>query len=102
MEIALGYDAFWSSVEQLRDAAAELDQQRTAIAGEVDSLLDSGWRGAAAAAFAEAWDEWLIGADEVGGGRGALAAAVGLSGRLLTSSDDDASAAVDILRGRLG
>ena len=80
MEIALGYDAFRTAADQLRDAAAELEDQRTAIAREVDGLLDGGWRGEAATSFAEAWDDWVSGADDVVAALTSLASAVAAAG----------------------
>lgn len=102
MEIALGYDAFRTAVEQLRDAATELEDQRTALAREVDGLLDAGWRGEAASSFAEAWDDWVSGADDVVGALTSLASAVAAAGRSLSRADERTGTTVDQLRGRLG
>ena len=101
MEILLGQETFWSAVRELRAAAAELDRHRTSIAREVDALLDAGWRGEAATAFAEAWSEWLDGAAQVDRALTSITESVALSGRELTRSDHSAAETAQRLRDRL-
>jgi WXG100 family type VII secretion target len=58
MTIQFTTPEFHASVAEVRRAADELASRRTAAAADVGRLLD-GWHGAAAAAFAEAWADWL-------------------------------------------
>jgi len=65
MELLLGYAALRGAAGEVRSAVDVLDETCRRSADEVERLLDGGWRGAAADAFAAAWSEWLAGAAEV-------------------------------------
>ena len=101
MDIALGYDAFSAGLADVRAARAELDHHCSAIGREVGALLDSGWRGAAADSFAEAWADWLVGATQVREALASIESSLAFSSRALAGSDDLAAAAVRRLRARL-
>lgn len=58
MTIEFSRPEFHASVADIRRAASDLGESRARAAGEVDALLDA-WHGAAAVAFAEAWEDWL-------------------------------------------
>lgn len=64
MTIHLDHATFAARTARLAERSAALAERRDAVAAEVDSLL-SGWQGAAALAFAEAWTLWREGADDV-------------------------------------
>src|SRR3954451_25474728 len=66
---------FHASVAEVRGASAELCGARARASGEVDLLLDR-WHGAAATAFAEAWQRWLTCSRNVSSGLAALADAL--------------------------
>lgn len=102
MELQLGYDALRVAADDVAAAVGELDGAGRRCAGEVDRLLDGGWRGAAADAFASAWSDWLAGAVEVRAALAAIGDAIATSERLATTAD--AGSAVDLgsLHGRVG
>jgi WXG100 family type VII secretion target len=75
MTIRIELPEFHASVAEVRSASAELSSARSRASGEVDLLLD-GWHGAAATAFAEAWQTWLSSSREVSSGLAALAEAL--------------------------
>ncbi len=75
MTIRIEHPEFHASVAEVRSACAELSSARARACGEVDLLLD-GWHGAAANAFAEAWETWLASSREVSSGLASLAEAL--------------------------
>ncbi|QIG41542.1 hypothetical protein G5V58_01040 [Nocardioides anomalus] len=58
MTIEFSRPEFHACVADVRRAGSDLSGARARAAGEVDALLDS-WHGAAASAFADAWEDWL-------------------------------------------
>ena len=58
MTIRFTTPEFHASVAEVHHAASSLSQTRCRAAGDVATLLDD-WHGAAAAAFEEAWSDWL-------------------------------------------
>ena len=101
MDITLGYDAFSTGLADVRADAAELDRQVSLVSREVASLLDSGWRGAAAASFGEAWSDWLDGAAQVQAALASIVSALDVSQRSLASADTESSTASQRLLSRL-
>ena len=75
MTIRIEHPEFHASVAEVRSASAELSSARARASGEVDLLLD-GWHGAAATAFAEAWESWLTSSREVSSALASLAEAL--------------------------
>lgn len=100
MTIRIELPEFHASVAEVRSAATELTAARTRAAGEVDLLLD-GWHGAAAAAFAEAWETWLASSREVSSGLAAFAESLDGFQTDVVQRDETAVAALRGLAERL-
>ena len=102
MELLLGYDALRVAADDVAAAVGELDGARRRSAVEVDRLLDGGWRGAAADAFAGAWADWLDGAAEVRSALASIGDAITVSERLAVTADAGSSGDLGSLHGRVG
>jgi WXG100 family type VII secretion target len=98
--------AQWQGLMAARDQVATIhdelvaDQRR--LRGSVDGLLDGGWRGVAASAYAEGWNEWTTSADGV---LESLATMAQLIDGVLTEfvvTDDGVERDVSGLHARLG
>lgn len=100
MTIRIALPEFHASVAEVRSASAELSTARSRAAGEVDLLLD-GWNGAAAAAFAEAWETWLSSSRDVSSGLAALAEALDGFQTDVVSRDESSVASLAHLAERL-
>ena len=87
MELLLGYAALRGAVGEVGSAVEALDETCRRSAAEVERLLDGGWQGAAADAFAAAWSEWLAGAAEVRGALASIGDGIAVSHRLAAASD---------------
>jgi WXG100 family type VII secretion target len=87
MELLLGYAALREAVGEVGSAVDVLDEACRRSAADVERLLDGGWRGAAADAFAEAWSEWLTGAGEVRAALASIGDAIADSHRLAAAAD---------------
>lgn len=59
------HPAFRATVADVAAASARLRTDRDRVARQVDVLLDGGWSGTAAAAYAEGWSDWCAGAERV-------------------------------------
>ena len=98
-----------ASHPDLRRAVADVDRaadllsaDRDRVGRRVETLLDGGWRGPAATAYASGWAQWCAGADQVLDGLRTM-------GRLLEAvevgyveSDRSAGAAAARIAARLG
>jgi len=100
-EIRLSYDALGAAAAGAEQGLGELEELCRRGEDEVARLLDGGWSGAAAAAFDDAWREWLTGAAAVRAGLGALAAGIRTSERLVRTTDEGATAASSSLLDRV-
>lgn len=101
MDVRLEHPAFRAAVADVAAAADGLRTDRDRVARQVDVLLDGGWSGAAAAAYADGWAEWCAGAERVLDGlvaMGRLLDAVHLD---LTERDLGSQSALDRLTARL-
>ncbi len=56
---------FRALVADIEAASVRLRADRDRASRQVDTLLDGGWSGSAAAAYADGWAEWCSGADQV-------------------------------------
>lgn len=90
------------AVADLRRVHALLGDARRQAAREVDVLLDGGWAGRAAEAFAGGWDEWRAGCEEVLGALDTMAALFDLALNRQTEVDLAVASAGRQLQGRLG
>jgi len=102
MDVSLEHPAFRAAVADVAAAADRLRTDRDRVTRQVDVLLDGGWSGAAAAAYAEGWSDWCAGAERVLDGlvdMGRLLDAVHLD---LTEHDVGSQAGLTRLMARLG
>lgn len=100
--LAVDHPAFRAAVADVAAAAERLRSDRDRVTRQVDVLLDGGWTGTAAAAYAEGWSDWCAGAERVLDGlttMGRLLDAVHLD---LTDRDVGAQSGLDRLAARLG
>lgn len=106
MELRLGYavldPVLDTVVADILAAVDTLDGSRRRAAGEVEALLHTGWRGAAAESFTTAWQEWLEGADQVNAALEAIVASLEITRREVTLADAGVTAEARHLLERLG
>ena len=97
----LGYDELRAAAAEAEAVLEELAQACDRGEAEVARLLDGGWTGAAAAAFADAWGDWLAGAASVRAGLAGLAAGVDTSSVVARSADASVTSGFSRLEERL-
>jgi len=100
MTIRFETPEFHASVAEVRRTAAELADARARASGEVGLLLGD-WHGAAATAFAEAWEQWLAASRSVAESLEALADGLGTFQTDVVERDAASSQALDRLAGRV-
>ena len=100
MTIQFTTPEFHASIADVRRAAESLGSSRVRAATDVASLLD-GWHGAAAAAFAEAWSDWLTSAAYVESALSGLAQSLLLFQTDITQVDASSGSAMSTLKARL-
>lgn len=100
--ITLDHTAFRAAVADVHAAADRLRDDRDRVAREVDDLLDGGWSGTAASAYAEGWADWKRAADTVLHGLAAMGELLDAAHDDLTRSDLFSGDAVARLTARLG
>jgi WXG100 family type VII secretion target len=61
----VAYAAVVGAANHTALAADRLQLDLSRIAAEVESLLTGGWKGPAADAFRECWDDWVAGSRDV-------------------------------------
>lgn len=102
MDVCLEHPAFRAAVADVAAASERLRTDRDRVARQVGVLLDGGWSGTAATAYAEGWSDWCTGAERVLDGlvaMGRLLDAVHLD---LTEHDVGSQAGLTRLMARLG
>jgi WXG100 family type VII secretion target len=102
MDVLLGHHELEVGIGRVRAAVTALDETERRAARDVGRLLDGGWTGAAASAFAAAWDEWLAGASDVREALGSIAESLVVVRRELELADLGSVVATDRIRERLG
>jgi WXG100 family type VII secretion target len=100
MEIRFEVPEFHASVAEVRRTAASLAEARARASGEASLLLD-GWRGAASAEFADAWEVWLRASAEVVSSLAGLADLLEAFRSDVLAQDESSASAVATLAGRL-
>jgi len=100
MTIQFTTPEFHASVAEVRRAAESLTASRARASGDVATLLD-GWHGAAAAAFAEAWSDWLSASASVQEALAGLADSMVAFQTDITLVDDGSASSMSALAGRL-
>lgn len=97
----LGYDELRAAAAEAEAVLGELAQACDRGGAEVARLLDGGWTGAAATAFAGAWGDWLAGAASVRAGLAGLAAGVETSWQEARTADSAVVSGLARLEDRL-
>ena len=100
--ISASHHAFRSAVGELGSAAARLRADRDRAVRQVETLLDGGWGGPAATAYAAGWEEWAAGAGRVLDGLLAMQRLLAAADVDLTATDAGAEASLARLAARLG
>ena len=106
MALELDHPAFTAAVGDVRAGADTLHEARRHLAREVDGLLDAGWKGVAADAFAEGWADWQQAAGDALAGLVAMGQHLDAVHADLATRDADSGAALgrvaQRIRARLG
>ena len=102
MELSADHPAFRSAVADVAAAADRLRSDRERVARQVETLLDGGWSGSAASAYAEGWSDWCAGADRVLDGLVAMGRLLDAVHVDLTERDLGAQSDLARLTARLG
>lgn len=93
---------FLAAVADVRRTAEQLGRDRDRVARRVDELLDGGWTGTAAAAYAEGWEDWKRSSSVVLTALSTMADLLDATHADVTSTDASSGAGMDRLRARLG
>ncbi|GAA2143380.1 hypothetical protein GCM10009844_15810 [Nocardioides koreensis] len=101
MTINVSHDDFATAVTDVSAAASRLGDRRDRICREVGTLLDGGWRGAAADSFAEAWEEWRRATQHVLDGLVAMGTLLDAAHRDLSDRDGQAHLRLDAVAARV-
>jgi WXG100 family type VII secretion target len=102
MDVCLEHPAFRAAVADVAAAADRLRADRDRVTRQVDVLLDGGWSGAAAAAYAEGWADWCAGAERVLEGLVAMGRLLDAVHADLSERDLGSQSGLDRLTARLG
>ena len=100
-QITADHAAFRATVTDLERAATRLHAERDRAARSVEELLGT-WSGTVATAYAQGWDAWRAGSDQVLAALEAMARLLAAADADLGGSDQAAGSALDRLAGRLG
>jgi WXG100 family type VII secretion target len=100
--ITLDHTAFRAAVADVHTAADRLRDDRDRVAREVDGLLDGGWSGAAASAYAAGWDDWKQAAERVLAGLDTMGRLLEAAHADLARSDESSGGSLAHLTARLG
>lgn len=84
----------FSAQAMVSDAATEARAELTRLRAAAQDLLGHGWRGSAAAAFGEGWQQWVHGAELVLSALDATAHALGVTGAEYEQNETSVSADV--------
>jgi len=102
MTIAASHPAFRTALADLDRGVERLADCRDGLARDVGDLLDGGWTGLAADAFAAGWEQWCAGAREVLAGLATMRQLVGDVHEDLSERDASSAAALAEVTARLG
>jgi WXG100 family type VII secretion target len=78
----------------LADISREVRAEMDVVQGEMDALLGSGWQGRAAEGFAQGWEQWQAGANDVLAGLTAMARLLDATGQDYDSVDNTSAGTV--------
>ncbi|MDF1604056.1 WXG100 family type VII secretion target [Nocardioides sp. YIM 152315] len=100
--ITASHDAFLTAFAGVDAAAGRLRCDRDRVSHRVETLLDGGWRGTAATAYAEGWSGWRDGADQVLAALEAMTSLLRAADADLVETDDDSGSSIALIAARLG
>jgi WXG100 family type VII secretion target len=75
----------------LTEISDELRTEMGTLRTEMDALFSAGWRGQAANGFAQGWDQWQAGADDVITALRDMADLLSTTGRNYATTDQSAA-----------
>ena len=101
MTIHLEHAAMRTAMADVTAAAERLADERSRADQRMSGLLGAGWTGMAAESFAEAWDDWLVAADQVKGGLDAMAQLLDAVHRDMSAQDEGSQRALDQISQRI-
>lgn len=101
MTVSLHDGAFDRGRSDVRDAAHRLRTARERADQRVTGFVHAGWRGVAADAFVDAWDDWRIAATDVEQGLVAMAGLMEATQRDLHALDTVSQAHLDAVAARI-
>jgi WXG100 family type VII secretion target len=101
MTLYLDHASYDRSRGAVAAASDRLAADRERIDARVTGFLAAGWRGRAATAFADAWDDWSLAADDVRDGLAAMATLLDAVHRDMVVQDDAAAGPLSRLTDRL-
>lgn len=87
-ELSLASARLEAAAQRLKDGLATVDVQTT-------ELMGAGWKGAAASAYAPAWEKWHDGAGQVVDGLQRMSELLSIAGKEYAKTDESASGAID-------
>ena len=88
--------------DEVASLADSLKHEQSALRASFQEFLGSGWTGAAADSFAEGWNGWSGGADQVLDGLHAVSRLLEQTRVAYDDQDDAVHETLDRLRSRLG
>ncbi|MFC7492818.1 MULTISPECIES: WXG100 family type VII secretion target [unclassified Nocardioides] len=100
--ITASHDTFLATCAGVDATAGRLRTDRDRVHHRVETLLDGGWRGTAASAYAEGWATWREGADQVLAALETMSALLRAADVDLVETDQKAESSVTLLASRLG
>ncbi|MGH3348737.1 MAG: WXG100 family type VII secretion target [Nocardioides sp.] len=101
MGINLTHEAMQRAQSDVRRAAERIAHDRKRADLQVTGFLGSGWTGVAADAFADAWEDWKIAADQVELGLDSMAELLAAVHRDLLHQDEESQRSLDQISQRI-
>ncbi len=102
VDLALEKAAAIRAQSDVRRIAGELRAERDRVSGRVRTLVTSGWSGVAADQYADGWDDWHSGADELLRALDTIGDLMGAVRQAIEETDDASASATQLLVSRLG
>ncbi|WP_148613746.1 WXG100 family type VII secretion target [Nocardioides rubriscoriae] len=101
MTMQMMHEAFGRGRADVVEASQALEETRRTIDRRVSGFLGSGWTGAAAEAFADAWEQWLAGAADVKEGLDAMSALLEATQRDWAHQDEASQQRLDVVSAKI-
>ena len=101
MTVNMVHQAMRKAKSDVATASERLVDERAKADRRVIGFLGSGWTGAAADSFVDAWDDWKLAADQVKDGLDAMGQLLDAVHRDMTQQDEASQLALDRLSQRI-